>query len=71
MNHLQHNMGSQSFKAQMAIGSWLSTPLLPDIDQVTKIISDRLQRKPKVAGKGKEKAMDVDADGDHIMVDSD
>ncbi|KIJ07989.1 hypothetical protein PAXINDRAFT_59310, partial [Paxillus involutus ATCC 200175] len=22
VNHLQHNIGSQAFKAQMAIGSW-------------------------------------------------
>ncbi|KAF8984859.1 hypothetical protein BDQ17DRAFT_1260506 [Cyathus striatus] len=27
INHLQHNMSSQTFKAQMAVGSWAKTPL--------------------------------------------
>ncbi|KAF8987429.1 hypothetical protein BDQ17DRAFT_1193931, partial [Cyathus striatus] len=26
INHLQHNMSSQTFKAQMAVGSWAKTP---------------------------------------------
>lgn len=43
VNHLQHNMGSNTFRAQMAIGSWDRTPLLPDITEIVKMI-----------GKGKE-----------------
>lgn len=29
MNHLQHNVSSQTFKAQIAVGSWAHTPLMP------------------------------------------
>jgi hypothetical protein len=29
VNHLQHNISSQSFKAKMAVGSWANTPLFP------------------------------------------
>lgn len=38
VNHLQHNLSSQSFKAQMAVGSWASTPLYPGLASVTKIV---------------------------------
>jgi hypothetical protein len=33
-----HNMNSQTFKAQMAVGSWAKTPLYPGFSEVTKII---------------------------------
>ena len=33
MNHLQHQMSSRTFQAQMAVGSWVNTPLLPDLTQ--------------------------------------
>ncbi|KAG9091288.1 hypothetical protein FRC06_000636, partial [Ceratobasidium sp. 370] len=38
MNHLQHQMSSRSFQAQMAVGSWYSTPLLLELDNVAQII---------------------------------
>ncbi|KAI9569144.1 hypothetical protein HD554DRAFT_2020905 [Boletus coccyginus] len=31
VNHLQHCIGLQSFKAKVAMDSWYSIPLLPDI----------------------------------------
>ncbi|KAF8997382.1 hypothetical protein BDQ17DRAFT_1248730 [Cyathus striatus] len=31
---------SQTFKAQMAVGSWAKTPLYPGLSSVTKIIQD-------------------------------
>ncbi|QRW00786.1 hAT family dimerization protein [Ceratobasidium sp. AG-Ba] len=31
VNHLQHQMSSQTFQAKMAVGSWVGTPLLPDL----------------------------------------
>ncbi|KZS99466.1 uncharacterized protein LAESUDRAFT_628661, partial [Laetiporus sulphureus 93-53] len=31
VSHLQHQVSSQTFKAQMAVGSWVGTPLLPDM----------------------------------------
>jgi hypothetical protein len=38
VNHLQHNMNSQTFKAQIAVGSWARTPLYPGFTEVTKIV---------------------------------
>ena len=38
VNHLQHNTSPQTFKAQMAVGSWCQTPLYPGLFKVTKII---------------------------------
>ncbi|KIM55218.1 hypothetical protein SCLCIDRAFT_1221362 [Scleroderma citrinum Foug A] len=32
VNHLQHQMSSQSFKAQVAVGSWYDTPLLTNMN---------------------------------------
>ncbi|EGN92943.1 hypothetical protein SERLA73DRAFT_29109, partial [Serpula lacrymans var. lacrymans S7.3] len=42
MNHLQHNMSSQAFKAQMAVGSWSKTPLMPDLAIPTEIICSQM-----------------------------
>ncbi|KAI0041492.1 hypothetical protein FA95DRAFT_1461030, partial [Auriscalpium vulgare] len=42
MNHMQHTMSSQSFKAQMAIGAWYKTPLMPDMDLPTKILAAQM-----------------------------
>ncbi|QRV82985.1 hAT family dimerization protein [Ceratobasidium sp. AG-Ba] len=36
VNHLQHQMSTRSFQAQMAVGSWYGTPLLPSLDDVAK-----------------------------------
>ena len=38
VNHLQHNMNSQTFKAQVAVGSWANTPLYPGFTEVTRIV---------------------------------
>lgn len=38
-------MNSQTFKAQMALGSWAGGPLLPDLAVPTKIISDKMKGK--------------------------
>ncbi|CAE6461521.1 unnamed protein product [Rhizoctonia solani] len=42
INHLQHRMSPQTFQAQMAIGFWFGTPLLPNIDSVASIIQDHM-----------------------------
>ncbi|QRV82293.1 hAT family dimerization protein [Ceratobasidium sp. AG-Ba] len=36
VNHLQHQMSTRSFQAQMAVGSWYGTSLLPSLDDVAK-----------------------------------
>ncbi|KDQ18440.1 hypothetical protein BOTBODRAFT_98247, partial [Botryobasidium botryosum FD-172 SS1] len=40
-NHLQHNMGSNTFRAQMAVGSWYGTPLLPDVTEIVKMVQGK------------------------------
>ena len=42
INHLQHNMSSETFEAKMAVGSWYGTPLLPEISDVTAIIRESM-----------------------------
>ncbi|GBE85873.1 hypothetical protein SCP_0803950 [Sparassis crispa] len=50
VNHLQHQMSSQTFKAQVAVGSWVGTPLLPDV----KACAEFIETKKRPAGdKGK------------------
>ncbi|KAG2075398.1 hypothetical protein BDR04DRAFT_1069808 [Suillus decipiens] len=38
VNHLQHGISSQTFIAQVAVGSWSNTPLIPDLSAATAII---------------------------------
>lgn len=45
-------MSSQTFKAQMAVGSWAKTPMYPGFDQTVKIVDSRM------AGKDKEEESD-------------
>jgi hypothetical protein len=49
MNHLQRAMGSQTFRAQVAVGSWSGTLLMPDpkVPTETKVF--------RIGNKGKEK----------------
>ncbi|KAG1821483.1 hypothetical protein EV424DRAFT_1322207 [Suillus variegatus] len=58
VNHLQHGISSQAFKAQMAIGSWYKTPFLDD-KIATQILSEHMKR-----SKGKGKACE-DAGSDY------
>ncbi|KAI6018854.1 hypothetical protein EDC04DRAFT_2576187 [Pisolithus marmoratus] len=44
VNHLQHQMGSQSFKAQVAVGSWYNMPLLPSTSSSAVIIKNKLSK---------------------------
>ncbi|KAI0061955.1 hypothetical protein BV25DRAFT_1804935, partial [Artomyces pyxidatus] len=44
MNHMQHGMSSQSFKAKMAIGSWIHTPLMPDMEIASSIVAARMKK---------------------------
>lgn len=59
INHLQHNTNPQTFKAQMAVGSWAKTPLYPGLSDVTKIVerqmkSQRLFEVTEVEAEGEE-----------------
>lgn len=45
VNFMQHNMASQTFKAQMAVGSWDGTPLFPSINTAISIMEKHLDRR--------------------------
>ncbi|TFK36013.1 hypothetical protein BDQ12DRAFT_610783 [Crucibulum laeve] len=42
VNFMQHNMSSQTFKAQMAVGSWAKSPLFPGMEKITEYIQSRM-----------------------------
>ena len=42
VNHMQHNMSSQTFKARVAIGSWAKTPIFPEFLDIAAIVESRM-----------------------------
>ncbi|KAG1834968.1 hypothetical protein DFJ58DRAFT_847498 [Suillus subalutaceus] len=63
VNHLQHGVSSQTFKAQMAVGSWYNTPLMNDLGAVTSIMRMKMVKgKGKASGKGKSNNIVIDSD---------
>ena len=42
ISHLQHNMNSQTFRAQMAVGSWAQSPLYPGFDKMVGIVKSEM-----------------------------
>lgn len=42
VNFMQHNMSSQTFKAEMAVGSWDGTLLMPDISDAICIMEKHM-----------------------------
>ena len=42
ISHLQHSMNSQTFRAQMAVGSWAQSPLYPGFDQMVGIVKSEM-----------------------------
>ena len=40
VNYMQHNIGSDTFQARMAVGSWAQTPLFPGFPAIAQIIAD-------------------------------
>ncbi|KAG2337225.1 hypothetical protein BDR05DRAFT_919901 [Suillus weaverae] len=54
VNHLQHGINLQTFKAQVAIRSWYNTPLMNDLSAITSIMHTKMVKgKGKALGKGK------------------
>jgi hypothetical protein len=49
VNFMQHNMDSQTFKAEMAVGSWDGTPLFPDVDAAIRILEAKMDRRPSLS----------------------
>jgi hypothetical protein len=53
-------MSSQTFKAEMAVGSWDGTPLMPDISEAIRIIKRKMAR-------GATSGDDLDSDMDTAL----
>ena len=71
VNHLQHGTNSQTFRAQMAVGSWVGSDIFPTLEVFEKAIergsskSQRVNVKVPVNGsKGKAKAVIQESDDD-------
>jgi len=43
VNHLQHSTSPQTFKAQVAVGSWAKTPLDPGLSETINIIEKQMR----------------------------
>ena len=69
VNHLQHGMSSQTFKAQVALGSWVGSPIFPSTDPFVAIVEDRMRcaRKPK--DHGPEDNASEEDEGECIPID--
>ncbi|KAF8236158.1 hypothetical protein L208DRAFT_1253410 [Tricholoma matsutake] len=55
INHLQHNTSPQTFKAQVAVGSWAKTPLYPGLSETIKIFQKQMGSEEQV---GPQKEVD-------------
>ena len=66
VGYLQHGMSSQTFKARVALASWVNTPFLPP-GVPASILEEAKSRKHNGKGKGKE----VNNQPDYIDIDSD
>jgi len=42
INHLQHSTSPQTFKAQVAVGSWAKTPLYPGLSETIKVVQKQM-----------------------------
>ena len=42
INFTQHNINSQTFKAEMALRSWIKFPLYPGFNKVTQMIEKKM-----------------------------
>ena len=62
VNHLQHNISPQTFKAQIAIGSWARTPLYPGLSETIKIVEKQMGGENQIRAAEKKVETDVEED---------
>ncbi|KAF8234329.1 hypothetical protein L208DRAFT_1394187 [Tricholoma matsutake] len=55
INYLQHNTSPQTFKAQVAVGSWAKTPLYPGLSETIKIVQKQMESEEQL---GPQKEVD-------------
>jgi hypothetical protein len=48
INHLQHSTSPQTFKAQVAVGSWAKTPLYPGLSETIRIFEKQMRGDARV-----------------------
>ena len=65
VNHLQHNTSPQTFKAQVAVGSWARTPLIPGLSETIKIVERQIQGESR-ARAGERNMEDIDTDDEEL-----
>ncbi len=74
VGHLQHATSSQTFKARVALASWINTPFLPPGTPASMIAEALRKSKAKSNRKGKGKeviVVDIPSDSDGSGLDSD
>jgi len=63
-------MSSQTFKAQVALGSWIGSPILPSADPFIAIVEERMRRERKPKGRrAQEDDTDEEDEGEYISID--
>jgi hypothetical protein len=67
VNHLQHGVSSQTFKAQVPAGSWIDSLWLPNSDATADILESHITRKGNAQGKATALAVAV---VDSVNIDS-
>ena len=65
VNHLQHNTSPQTFKAQVAIGSWAKTRLYPGLSATINIVEKHMKAdgQPRIQ-ENSDKTNETDEDED-------
>ena len=69
VNHLQHGMSSQTFKAQVALGSWVGSPIFPSTNLFIAIVEDRMRRARKPKDHGPDDNTSEEDEGECIPID--
>ena len=69
VNHLQRGMSSQTFKAQVALGSWVGSPIFPSTDPFIAIVEDSMRRARKPKDQGQEHDVNEEDEGEYIPID--
>jgi hypothetical protein len=67
VNHLQHNTSPQTFKAQIAIGSWARTPLYPGLSETIKIVEKQMRGDNQIRTREKEVETDSDEEATFFL----
>ena len=68
VNHLQHGISSQTFKAQVALGSWIRSPIFPLHGPFVTVIEERMSHKRKPKSQVPEDEAKVEDEEEYISI---